>query len=72
MAGALCTPRVASLRAQIPADRVVVAESGIRTRADALRLERAGVAAMLVGESLMAAPDLGSAVRKLLGKEKSA
>ena len=60
------------LREQIPADRVVVAESGIHTRADVLRLEQAHVAAMLVGEHLMAAPDIGHAVRTLLGSEKPA
>jgi indole-3-glycerol phosphate synthase len=57
------------LRREIPADRVVVGESGIRTRADALRLERAGVQAMLVGESLMASPDIGAAVDQLLGRK---
>jgi indole-3-glycerol phosphate synthase len=56
------------LRRQIPADRVVVGESGIRTRADAQRLEDAGVAAMLVGETLMARDDIGAAVDELLGK----
>jgi indole-3-glycerol phosphate synthase len=55
------------LRRQIPADRVVVGESGIRTHDDALRLERAGIHAMLVGESLMASPDIGAAVDQLLG-----
>jgi indole-3-glycerol phosphate synthase len=60
------------LREQIPADRVVVAESGIHTRADVLRLEQARVAAMLVGEHLMAAPDMGHAIRTLLGAEKPA
>ena len=42
------------LRRQIPADRVVVGESGIRTRQDVKRLEAAGVQAMLVGETLLA------------------
>lgn len=55
------------LRREIPADRVVVGESGIHSRGDAQRLEQAGVQAMLVGESLMAAPDLGRAVRHLVG-----
>jgi len=54
------------LRGRIPADRLVVAESGIATHADAQRLEAAGVAAMLVGERLMAAPDVGTAVDALL------
>jgi indole-3-glycerol phosphate synthase len=56
------------LRRQIPDDRVVVGESGIRSREDAERLESAGVHAMLVGETLMASPDIGAAVDELLGK----
>ncbi len=56
------------LREKIPADRAVVGESGIRTRTDALRLQAAGVAAMLVGETLMREPDLGAAVDRLLGR----
>jgi indole-3-glycerol phosphate synthase len=55
------------LRQQIPADRVVVGESGIHSRADALRLQQAGVNAMLVGERLMADPDIGEAVDTLMG-----
>ena len=55
------------LRKLIPDECVLVAESGIRTRSDVLRLQEAGVDAMLVGETLMASPDIGSAVRALLG-----
>lgn len=56
------------LRRQIPDDRIVVSESGIRTRRDVQRLESAGVHAMLVGEALMASPDIGAAVDELLGR----
>ncbi len=56
------------LRSQIPADRLVVGESGIRTNRDVQRLAMAGVGAILVGESLMAAPDIGTAVDELLGR----
>jgi indole-3-glycerol phosphate synthase len=56
------------LREQIPADRAVVGESGIRTRQDAERLQAAGVAAMLVGETLMREPDIGAAVDRLLAR----
>jgi indole-3-glycerol phosphate synthase len=56
------------LRDRIPADVVLVSESGIRTRRDVERLENAGVAAILVGESLMRAPDIGLAVSRLLGR----
>lgn len=56
---------------QIPGDRLVVAESGIRTRQDVQRLERAGVQAVLVGEALMRRPDIGQAVDELLGRRPS-
>jgi len=55
------------LRRDVPGDRLLVAESGIHTRADAERLEAGGAGAMLVGESLMASPDIGAAVDRLLG-----
>ena len=55
------------LRSQVPEDAVLVAESGIHTRSDVLRLQEAGVDAMLVGESLMRENDIGAAVRRLLG-----
>ena len=56
----------ARLRPSIPADRIVVAESGIRNAADVARLRDAGVDAILVGETLMRAPDPAAALRGLL------
>ena len=56
-----------SLVREIPADRCLVSESGIRTRADVLRLEQAGVKAILVGETFMRAPDIGQKLRELRG-----
>jgi indole-3-glycerol phosphate synthase len=58
------------LRRQVPGDRVLVSESGIRTRADVLRLHAAGVQAMLVGESLVVHPDIGAAVDALLNERE--
>jgi indole-3-glycerol phosphate synthase len=58
---------VLRLRAHVPADVVLVAESGIKTRADVERLEAAGIGAMLVGESLLRQPDPGQAAARLLG-----
>jgi indole-3-glycerol phosphate synthase len=58
-----------SVRREIPPDKRVVGESGIRHRADVELLEQAGVDAMLVGETLMAREDIGSAVDELLGKK---
>jgi indole-3-glycerol phosphate synthase len=56
------------LREKVPLDCVLVAESGIEARGDVLRLQVAGVDAMLVGESLMREPDLAAAVDRLLGQ----
>jgi indole-3-glycerol phosphate synthase len=47
-------------------DRVLVAESGIRTAEDVRRLARAGAGAALVGESVMRATDPVAAVRALV------
>ena len=54
------------LRPLLPADRVVVAESGIHTVADARRLARYDVSAMLVGESLVVSNDIPAQMRSLL------
>jgi len=50
------------LMEKIPAGRWVVSESGIRTHEDLQRLEKAGVKAVLVGETLMRAVDIGKAL----------
>lgn len=54
------------MRSLIPPACLVVGESGIQRRDDVLLLESAGVNAILVGESLMASPDIGAAVQRLL------
>jgi indole-3-glycerol phosphate synthase len=53
------------LARRIPADVCLVSESGIRSRADVLRLQAAGVKAILVGESLMRASDPGAQLDEL-------
>ena len=58
------------LRERAPADRLFVAESGIRTAEDVAALRDAGVDAILVGETLMRSPDKGRALRALLGVEE--
>ncbi len=46
---------------------LLVAESGIHTRADVERLKRCGAKAILVGESLMKHGDIGAKIRELIG-----
>ena len=57
------------LRPHIPSGTIVVAESGISSRKDVLAYSCMGVNAVLVGESLMTAPDPGAKVRELTGLE---
>ena len=54
------------LRPLIPADRIVVSESGIKDRSDMERLKQWGVDAALIGESLMSAPDIAAKMKELL------
>ena len=51
----------------IPDDVLVVAESGLSSPADLLRLAEAGVTTFLIGESLMRADDIAAATRALAG-----
>jgi len=57
-----------SMRPLVPEDRLMVAESGIKTGEDAGRLAAAGVDAVLVGETLMQASDPAAELRALLGR----
>ncbi|MBW8312241.1 MAG: indole-3-glycerol phosphate synthase TrpC [Rhizobium sp.] len=56
-----------SLKPAVPADRLLVTESGIATREDVARMRAAGVHAFLVGESFMRAPDPGAELARLFG-----
>jgi indole-3-glycerol phosphate synthase len=56
------------LAACIPADRNIVAESGLFVPADLARLEKAGAQTFLIGESLMRQPDVASATKAILQK----
>lgn len=58
---------VERLAGLVSGDVSLVAESGIKTPADVARVADAGAHAILVGETLMRAPDIGEAVRKLFG-----
>lgn len=59
-----------ALAARVPAGKILVAESGLYTKADLDRMAMCGASCFLVGESLMRQPDVEAATRLLLtGKE---
>jgi indole-3-glycerol phosphate synthase len=53
------------LRERVPADRLLVTESGIHAPADVARMRAAGVHAFLVGEAFMRAEDPGAELQRL-------
>jgi indole-3-glycerol phosphate synthase len=53
----------------IPADRIIVSESGIRSRRDIEKLRNAGIHAFLISETLMQSDDMGCKLRELLASE---
>jgi indole-3-glycerol phosphate synthase len=62
--------RTFELLTDVPAGKIVVSESGIATREQIEELEQVGVDAVLIGETLMRAPDPEAAVRDLTRTEE--
>ena len=58
-----------TLKDKVPAERLLVTESGIMTPQDVLRMREAGVHAFLVGEAFMRADEPGEALAELFGAE---
>jgi indole-3-glycerol phosphate synthase len=54
------------LKAVIPSGKIIVSESGIRTRQDVVTLQNNGIDAMLIGTSFMEATDIGKKIEELL------
>jgi indole-3-glycerol phosphate synthase len=67
LAAKMAKARVPSSTLHPPSSPLLVAESGIHTRADVRRLQHCGAGAILVGESLMREKDIAAKVRELLG-----
>jgi len=59
--------RSIDLRPLVGPDRVFVSESGVETRADVVRLEEAGIDAVLIGETLVRAGNRRAALDELRG-----
>jgi indole-3-glycerol phosphate synthase len=59
------------LRQRVPAEVLLVGESGIHTRSDVQQLDAAGIHAILVGESLMRSDDIGAKVDEILSYQPS-
>ncbi len=58
-----------ALAPKVPKDRVLVAESGLGSPADLLRMAKVGASAFLIGESFMRQPDVEAAVREILDRK---
>ena len=58
------------LRARIPEQILIIAESGIRTRRDIEQLEQGGVNGVLIGETLMRAEDRIGLLKELKGEKR--
>jgi len=56
------------MKREIPSDRIVVSESGIKTSEDVKSLRAAGVDAMLIGTSLMESKDIGKKIEELMSE----
>lgn len=61
------TGNSARLREMVPRDKIFVSESGIQTAEDVAKLRKIGVNAVLIGETLMRAPDKAAKLAELRG-----
>jgi indole-3-glycerol phosphate synthase len=57
-----------NLKKEISPNKIVVSESGIKTREDVKKLEDSGIDAMLIGTSFMEAEDIGKKIDGLMDK----
>ncbi len=57
-----------NLKKEIPPDKIVVSESGIKNYNDVLKLQEHGIDAMLIGTALMESSDIGKKIDELKGR----
>ncbi|MGC1522723.1 MAG: hypothetical protein WA803_14360, partial [Steroidobacteraceae bacterium] len=63
--------RFAALAPHLPAGLLAVAESGVASAADALRMQRLGYGAALIGTALMAREDPGPLLREIFAATRT-
>ena len=63
--------RTLEIKKMVPGGKVLVSESGIRTRDDVRRLDKGGIDAILVGEALVTSDDISGKIREILGRDES-
>jgi indole-3-glycerol phosphate synthase len=56
------------LKREIPSEKIIISESGIKTREDVTRLEQEGIDALLIGTALMEAGDIGRKIDEFAGQ----
>jgi indole-3-glycerol phosphate synthase len=56
------------LKKEIPLDKIVLSESGIKTREDVRRFENAGIDSILVGTAFMESGDIGKKIDEIMGR----
>jgi indole-3-glycerol phosphate synthase len=57
------------LRPLVPPGKIVVSESGIKTREDIMMMRQLGLNAVLVGEALAGATDIPAKMKELMGED---
>ncbi len=53
----------------VPKDYIIVSASGVKTRADILKLEKAGFNAVLIGEAILKSENIGDKIREFTGRK---
>jgi indole-3-glycerol phosphate synthase len=56
---------------EIPQGRIIVAESGLKTHEDIIKVKEAGAHAVLIGETFMRSNDIGAKIKEIMGYDQN-